>query len=124
MAFHSSGRMAALGFASRLTSVQQMNCVPVCIFEENSAVLSVSETSFLNLCSVLCARYLLCPIITFTITDFVLLQTLILSHRSRSYSDLRVTLHKLGQYCHRKVIYRSGGYTAQTRTILSQKGHI
>ena len=29
---------------------------------------------------VLCARYLSCPIITFTITDFVLLQTIITGH--------------------------------------------
>ena len=37
MAFHSSRRMDALGFASRLTSVQQMNMFPVYILQENLA---------------------------------------------------------------------------------------
>ena len=78
MAFHSSRRMAALGFASQ-PDIRSTDELDSCsnFARKLQRVLSVSETSFLNLCGVLCAWYLSCPIITFTITDFVLLQTLI-----------------------------------------------
>ena len=62
------GQNARLGLPfPRLPSVQQMNESPVCIFEENVA-LSVSETGFPYSSGVLCAWFLVCPIIKNTIT--------------------------------------------------------
>ena len=64
----------ALGFASRLTSVQKMNKF-LFPFSKKTLAFVCQITGIPCSSGVLCARYLSYPIITFTITDCVLLQT-------------------------------------------------